>query len=143
MARKRRVYFDSNIIVYMLEGDTEHQRKSLEMVDAAERHGASICTSEVAIAECLSGPKKAGNATIAVKYMDMFNNPQTIQVLPVSRSVLLKAADIVGQSSHKLVDAIHLATAMESGCEVFFTNDRGIRQVPGGPLVLYNAADWE
>ena len=37
------------------------------------------------------------------------------------------AAEIAATASMKLIDALHVATAISSGCKFFLTNDRGIR----------------
>lgn len=45
--------------------------------------------------------------------------------MPVSRSILIEAAKIRSAAGNvRLPDAIHLATAVSTGCDTVLTNDR-------------------
>ena len=45
------------------------------------------------------------------------------------------AAQISAKHSMKLVDALHLATALQAGCKYLITQDMGFKQVEGVELV--------
>ena len=46
-----------------------------------------------------------------------------VEVVSLSRAVLDRAADIRARHGFKTPDAIHLAAAIESACDVFYTHD--------------------
>lgn len=51
------------------------------------------------------------------------------ELIPISRESLEKAADLRAKYSWlKTPDAIHLAAAIESGCDAFLTNDRRLER---------------
>ncbi|MDG3442202.1 type II toxin-antitoxin system VapC family toxin [Nitrospirillum amazonense] len=143
MPAERRVYLDANIFIYLLEGTPDFQRRSLHIFDEIESCGASIYTSEITIAECLAGARKQGASRLVTRYMSLFTEPGAIELVEVSRVILFDASAIVGLTGHKLVDAIHLATAIRMGCEVLFTNDRGIQSVDDSLVILNDAAAWK
>jgi predicted nucleic acid-binding protein len=47
-------------------------------------------------------------------------------VIPIDRSILVDAAHYRARLGIKLPDAIHVATAVAAGCEIFLSNDRKI-----------------
>jgi predicted nucleic acid-binding protein len=53
-------------------------------------------------------------------------NSTGLEVVPVTREILIEAAGIRAQTGVKLPDAIHLSTAIVSGCASFLTNDKSL-----------------
>jgi predicted nucleic acid-binding protein len=48
-------------------------------------------------------------------------------LIPIERDICELAAKVGAGQKFKLVDALHFASALEVGCDVFITNDRGIK----------------
>jgi predicted nucleic acid-binding protein len=143
MPTGKRVYLDANIFIYLLEGSPDFRRRSLNILDEIEYRSGVLCTSEITIAECLAGARKQGASHLVTRYMSLFNGSGAMELAPVSRAVLFDAANIVGLTKYKLVDAIHLATAMHMGCEVLFTNDRDMRPINTTLAILHDATEWK
>jgi predicted nucleic acid-binding protein len=61
----------------------------------------------------------------------MLSGRERIQMLPVTRDILEQAARSRAESTMRLPDAIHVATAQAHGCNVFLTNDGRIRAPAG------------
>jgi predicted nucleic acid-binding protein len=59
-------------------------------------------------------------------YRDALEN-SLIRLEPISRAVLVRAAMLRGQLGMKMPDAIHAATAVDSACSAFLTNDTELR----------------
>jgi predicted nucleic acid-binding protein len=51
--------------------------------------------------------------------------------MPVERAILLRAARLRCELHLKLPDAIHVASAVAAGCDLFLSNDHRLR-VPDG-----------
>ena len=64
-------------------------------------------------------------------YLRMLQPSVSLQMLPVNRDVLVAAARLRADTSIKLPDAIHAATAQIAGCSYFLTNDSHVKIIPG------------
>jgi predicted nucleic acid-binding protein len=54
-----------------------------------------------------------------------------VALRPVTRDILVDAARLRAESRTQLPDAIHVATALRHGCEVYLTNDHRLRPPAG------------
>lgn len=129
IARAKRIYLDSNICIYFVEGTPDRQSASRRVFELAEQANVPLITSELALAECLFGAYKQGNEALASHYRDILQDSAAITLIPIDTALLDLAAQIGPQSGLKLVDAIHAATALGTGCDVFVTNDVRIRSL--------------
>ena len=131
IAQARKIYVDANIIIYFLEGDVERQEKTAELFQYAEENGIALMTSEIAVAECLYGAHKSAKPLAAEDYLELFHEVGMFLLIPVEREISERAAKIGAENGLKLIDAIHVTSALNVGCPVFVTNDRGIRSAEG------------
>jgi predicted nucleic acid-binding protein len=122
-----RLYVDSNVFIYLLEGEKHLQ----EMVQSAfrniEDNKVSLFTSEITMTECLTGAFRAGLDDLAQNYLDLFASEGFITMLPINGDVCLAAARLGATHRLKTVDAIHLASATLAECQALLSNDSGFR----------------
>jgi predicted nucleic acid-binding protein len=52
-------------------------------------------------------------------------------VKPLDSATAVRAAELRAAYGVRVPDALHLATAVVSGAEIFITNDRGLKRVKG------------
>ncbi len=69
-------------------------------------------------------------------YQQALQNSDALEVVSVSREVLVEAARLRAIANLRLPDAIHGATAILTGCETFLTNDARLRSLPGLEVVV-------
>lgn len=86
-----------------------------------------VVTSEITLAECLVKPFADKDIFAVETYMALLGEQPSLPVVPISRSILLSAAQLRAETKLKLPDAIHVATAKWAECSAFVTNDRGIK----------------
>ena len=127
IATARKIYVDSNVIIYYIEGEEESQRLAERLFDHAEARSIELVTSEIAIGECLYGAYKRGRSDSVEKFESLFEDVGLFRLVPVEAETLKQAAKLGAAHGMKLIDAIHAATAIEAECGVFVTNDRGIK----------------
>lgn len=130
-----RVYLDTNLFIYALEGFPEFADTIRELFAAIENGALSAITSELTLAETLVKPFMDNDSQRQQAYLDAIQTSDVLTVLPVSREILIEAARLRSSSSLRLPDAIHLATALSAGCTSFLTNDRKIAALPGISIV--------
>lgn len=125
------IYIDANILIYSVE----RVQPYIPILDAFWRdvsmRYAHVLTSELTVLETLVGPLKAGDTTLEMLSRQALFSSSDLRLLPVSLSVLERAARLrATPSGFKIPDAIHAATALEANCGVLLTNDPAFRRVP-------------
>jgi predicted nucleic acid-binding protein len=126
IANASKLYIDSNVLIYLIEGLEPFAGLAARTFEIAGRAGALVVTSELSAAECMIRPFRERNAKLIRSYERLFEDENDIIRLPVEYGIIKSAAEIGGELRLKLADAIHLASAMAAGCEVFVTNDKDI-----------------
>lgn len=97
--------------------------------------GASVVASIVTEAELLVRALRAGPREAAL-VGQLFDGP-AVRVVPVSRQVARRAAEIRAAHGLRMVDAIVAATALEEGCTALLWNDRAPRRLEGHIAYLH------
>ena len=94
-----------------------------------------LVSSDLVLMETLVGPLKAGDTALAGAYEQLFQQAQT-RLLPITHAILREAARLRATTRLRTPDALHAATALQTSCVLFVTNDVGFRGVPNLPVVL-------
>lgn len=129
------VYLDTNIWIYALEAYPNFVKAITELFHAIDRGELKAVTSELTLAEVLVKPMLDQNSQRQEVYKQTLQSSDFLTICPIDRGILIQAADIRASCQLKLPDAIHVATAIETGCTVFLTNDRGLQKI-SNPAVL-------
>lgn len=138
------LYLDSNAFISYLEG-TPSDSAALNILfeSLSARPGAGV-TSELTLAEVLAGSHKSG-AQMKRAYLDLIVWSNTFELASVSREILFQSADLcvvhksaIGRKLG-LLDAIHLATAIQARCQYFVSADKAIMPPVGMAKVGFDA----
>jgi predicted nucleic acid-binding protein len=143
MAERRSplVYVDANPFMYAFETAPDIANPLAPLIEVLKAKPGTAATSELVLGELLAPVRRPGALTGAERRTIYFNllvfNPW-FELRPVTRSLILDSASLREGTSLKLVDAIHLATALQAGCRFILSNDRdmdhgGIRRVQPDP----------
>ena len=121
------IYLDANIIIYLMEGFEPFAPILSSLLEAIEAGQITCITSEITLAEVLVRPLKQEAVELVKVYTDALNDKRLLTLQPVAYQTLMDAAFARAKTGMKLPDAIHVATAVQGGCDVFLTNDKGIK----------------
>ena len=88
-----------------------------------------IATSDLVRLECRIKPIMMGDAAKLTAFDSFFAQPDVFRV-PITSSVFDRATSIRAMHKFKLGDSIHLAAAVEAGCDRFLTNDTRLSKFP-------------
>ncbi|MGC1310222.1 MAG: type II toxin-antitoxin system VapC family toxin [Phormidesmis sp.] len=124
-----RIYLDANIWIYALEAVSEYSQMLAPLFEAADTGSITLVTSELSLAEILVKPIKQANVLEQALYSEAIISNDSLTVVPVDRSVLIRAARTRASTKLKLPDAIHAASAIENACTTFLTNDKQFKTV--------------
>ncbi|MCX5965994.1 MAG: PIN domain-containing protein [Cyanobacteria bacterium] len=125
-----RIYFDVNIWIYALEGYPAFITELTALLQAIDQGKLTAVTSELSLAEALTKPIKNQDQNTQLLYQRAISSRANVEVVPIDREILIKAAQLRAVTKLKLPDAIHAATALSSRCSTFLTNDKGFFAVP-------------
>ncbi|WP_298609926.1 PIN domain-containing protein [uncultured Thiothrix sp.] len=127
MIASRKIYLDSNIFMYALEGHELYAGVLQQLFHYIASEQIAVYTSDLTLAECLVMPLKLANQPLADLYKMHLTSHAGLECLALSREVLMQAAQLRADLNIKLPDAIHVASALLSECDSLLTNDRGLR----------------
>lgn len=121
------IALDSVIFIYALEGNREFgevARKVFELIEQGKCQGVAC---DLVLAELMVKPLREGYPEIAQEYAQDLPCFPHLRFCAVTQTVVIAAARLRGSSNLGLIDALHLATAVEARCTVFLTNDAALR----------------
>ena len=119
-----RVYLDSAPIIYIVENIAPYTAQLRQRLSESET--VQVC-SDLTRLECRVKPVKDGNQALVTAF-ERYLSEIVSEVVPLSRGVIDYATDLRAHYGFKTPDAIHLAAAVLSGCDVFLTNDQRLRR---------------
>lgn len=131
-----RIYVDTNIWIYFVEGNAKWADRIEAFFREAQLARSQLVTSELAIAECLYRPAKDGNHQAIAAYDRLFGSGE-IGILALNSGIIRLAAMHGGQIGLKLIDAIHYMTALDAACEYFATSDSKFRSGPKMQIISF------
>jgi predicted nucleic acid-binding protein len=138
------IYLDANVFIDFVEGNETISTPIDPLMQSLKRRPGSAITSELTLAEVLAPSKgRRRHPPTRRLYLDILVWGRFIDLYPISRSVLYETANLratATTSKLKLLDAIHLATAILAGCPLFVSRDRGIPMPTGMQRVEADAA---
>lgn len=128
-------YLDANLYIYAFEGFVDVRATLLPLLDYLGRADVEVTGSELLIPELLTKPMALDDQELIDRYMDFFDAPGSVTLIPVSRPVLTLAAELRADEGLALADAIHIATAIDQGCSSFVTADETLAAIDDLPIV--------
>lgn len=118
------VYLDTCCFIYLIEGQSAW-RALVEARLRALAPTTNLITSQLARLECRSKPTRDGDAALLGRYDSVFAASR-VMVADITAGVIDRATAVRATHGFKSPDAIHLATAIESGASEFWTGDAAL-----------------
>lgn len=126
-------YLDTMIVIYAVEGNLADQQRALNHLAALGQAGHRFAISELTRTECLVPVFGPGGGQRLSDFFRFFHAPN-LRTLALTAAIHDRASAIRGiytyppvppaqSKRYGLADSLHLAAAIESGCDVFLTND--------------------
>jgi predicted nucleic acid-binding protein len=121
--------FDSSPLIYLVEKHFVYFDRVLSIFQYVANGSLTGNCSTLALMEVLVQPKKTGNIKLATEYEIILVNSSNFELHPITTSVARRAAEIRARYNLRTPDALHVATAIEAGCDAFLTNDLGLKRI--------------
>ena len=127
---------DTPILIYFVEKNPTYLARVREVIRLVDEGAIEGRSSTIALTEVLTVPIRAGDAVIAADYNNLLLNSRNFSLTPIDAMVAERAADLRARFNLKTPDALHVACALESGCDAFLTNDNDLRRVTDIPVLI-------
>jgi predicted nucleic acid-binding protein len=115
------------VLIRMMERTDAGAGASARLLAIAERGLLELVTSELTLSEVLVGPIAKADPLLEKAYLDLFDEEPLIELVSLSRDVLIEGARIRASSMAPLADCLHVASAKLSGCRLILSYDRRLR----------------
>jgi len=116
------IYCDSVILIYFLDTVGPFNVRAAARMATAHTVGEMAAFSDLTRLECRVKPLKLGASTTLADFDTFFTRPD-VRLVPITTAVFDRATVIRATHNFKLADSLHLAAAVEAGCDRFLTND--------------------
>ena len=113
-----RAYLDAAPTIYRVEAREPWAGRIEAVISTVS--DLTLVASELTRLECLVLPVRTADTLLQQRYERLFDR---MTLLPMTRAVFERATDLRATHSLKTPDALHLACAIENGCDEFWTND--------------------
>jgi len=133
--RGQRVYVDTNVFIYFLEGNPQFFAAAEPVLRAISNKEIIGFTGEIAVAETMVGPYRKMDTRLITTTRNFFRSSNFLTILPHDSEIFDHAARLRAEDRLRFIDAIHVATATSAACKFFITNDKAIRTQNGIAVV--------
>ncbi len=124
----KRVYIDTSPFIYYLENSALYMDKMKHFFEICLDKNIQIVTSVITVEEYLVFPYACGKMELIVNFK-RFIEYMNIDVVNIDSGIAEQAAKIRSRYKYfKAMDALQIAAAIASRCDMFFTNDKQLRQ---------------
>lgn len=131
----RRVYFDTNAIIYFIEQNPQFHAVVLEIFKLIGSDSISALTSQFTLTEMLIKPIRDKQPALIQNIKDLLLDREFFTLTATSESLFIKAAETGAAHGLRPADAIQFASALENHCHFFVTNDARFKSVGGLEVV--------
>lgn len=131
MTGYKKIFIDTAPFIYLIEKNEENPQyfdKITKFLDICYNNEVDFVSSVITVEEYFVFPYKIQSQ----EYIDLFENlieTLEVEVVAIDDKIAKRAAQIRAEyKSFKAMDALQLAVALLSGCDLFLTNDKQLKK---------------
>ena len=128
MTEFKRVFVDTAPIIYYLENNPLYLEIIKRFFTMCIEKNIQVVTSVITVEEYLVYPYSSGQMDIVdnfKRFLDYIN----VEIVDINLDIAEQASKLRGQyKGFKAMDALQISSAIASRCDMFFTNDKQLRQ---------------
>ncbi len=141
MTEYKKIFLDTAPVIYFLDQTPGFGDIALRVFESIVQNNKPIITSVITVEEYLVYPYQNNIPEKETAFFD-FTGDLEINILPITLDIAKKAATIRAKYKYfRAMDALQLATAIESGCDLFLTNDNQLKQF--SDIRCVTVEDWQ
>jgi predicted nucleic acid-binding protein len=132
---RKRVLLDTSLWIYHLEAHPQFGPPAGQILGDLEEGYFTAIASELILLELTVFPLRLGRQDIADEYELLLTHFPNLELIPLTRDILLQAAALRAAHGLRTPDALHVATAIECGAAAIVTNDASWSRQRAIPVV--------
>nr|MBS0021333.1 type II toxin-antitoxin system VapC family toxin [Gammaproteobacteria bacterium] len=129
----RFAYFDTCVTIYYVERNPDYFSRIEAALFSNEEAAVFPVVSDLTRLECRVFPLRTGDRDLLDRY-DTFFGLSEVRCANIGRRVFDLATELRAGHGLQTPDALHLAAAINAGCDELWTNDRRLEQAAEGRL---------
>ena len=124
----KRIFLDISPLIYFLDENSAFKPNMDKIFYEILNKGSKLITSAITVEEFLVYPYRKEDFS-AIQDFHNFIDDKRISVLKIDVNIAVEAAKIRAEYRHlKAMDALQLAAAICSDCDLFLTNDKQLKR---------------
>jgi predicted nucleic acid-binding protein len=120
---------DTAPLIYLVERFAAYLDKVRTIIERIDRGDIEGVSSVITLTEVLTLPLRLKKTSLEQEYRNILLESRYFDLIPVNLAIAERAADLRARYNLKTPDALQVATAIETGCDAFLTNDTGVKRV--------------
>ena len=129
LRRHRRIALDTSVWIYHLEHHRRYHALSSTILTEVTEGRCRGIVSELTLLELLVRPLQLERQDLADEYEALLVHFPNLDLIPLNREILLRAAMLRARYALRTPDALILATAFTCGASIAVTNDNAWKRV--------------
>jgi len=125
----KKIGMDTSIVIYFMESNPLYDSLVSSVFQRISNGSLSGITSVVTLIEVLIHPIRQGNTKLQKQYRDLLLSSSNFSTIAVDTNIVDIAAQIRSYHNIRIPDAIQIATAKATECDVFLTNDINLKRI--------------
>ncbi len=127
-----RIFWDTMLLIYLLEGDPRYSDRVEDLFARTRRRGDALFTSYLALGEVLAGAEKSADPR-KTHAIEQTLRDLGFSYLPFDGSAVSTFSRLRATEKLRVPDSIHLACAASARMDLFLTGDKQLLRldVPG------------
>ena len=122
-----KLYLDTAVVIYLVERPVGFAAVATTAV--ANLEPSALVGTDLLRMECLIHPRRLNHSSRESDFENFFQQ-NYLPFHPMAPGIFERATDLRAKYLKlKTPDALHLAAAIESGCDAFVTNDFGLKVI--------------
>lgn len=128
MTEYKKVFLDTTPLIYFLDNDIHFGEKTKQILESILSEGKTIISSVITEMEYMVYPYRTNNPEKIDAFYDFLTDCD-IELKQIDSEIARKASQIRAEyKDFKAMDALQLAAAVQTHCDVFLTNDKQLKQ---------------
>lgn len=135
--------FDTAPLIYFVEKHPKYFQPMLEIMRYIDRGQINGIISAIVLTEILVHPLRTGDLRLTKHYESILSNSNNFYYQSITPQVARQAAALRAKYNLRTPDALHIACAINAGCDALLTNDSGIKRVTEMTILLVDDLEYK